>query len=253
MADSDLLIQPLTIDPADFPPLPLQPGFAQLVQDELGDVATPGDGFDEVLTEALGIVDALAGALDSLGGELLDAFAEADLVDPAAAGDNLVAGQAAVDAAGTAVAGLGTLITSSSVAPGAPAPGAPAPAPTAQCGALDFGGGATSGPTGTAVRVLTAELQNTGATQFRVLSVSFSPDLGFTFQVFPSIVGAVVQPGAALAVRVTFQTGSAGTFSSTLTIHTDRPDPQPCLVIRGSATVNIARAPIPSPIGIRGN
>ncbi len=85
MAGSKQLIELLVLDPADFSPLPLQPGFAQLVQDELGDVATPADGFDDVLAEAVGIVDALAGALDSLGGELLDAFAEADLVDPAAA------------------------------------------------------------------------------------------------------------------------------------------------------------------------
>src|SRR5260370_30692907 len=120
MAGSQQLIELLVLDPAAFPPLPLQPGFAQLVQDELGDVAGPADGFDDVTAELVGIVDALAGELDSLGGELLDAFAEADLVDPAAAGENLVAGEATVVAAGTAVDGLGTLITSSSVAPGGP-------------------------------------------------------------------------------------------------------------------------------------
>src|SRR5216683_2727821 len=136
MAGSKQLIELLVLDPADFPPLPLQPGFAQLVQDELGDVATPADGFDDVLAEAVGIVDALAGALDSLGGELLDAFAEADLVDPAAAGDNLVAGEAAVGAAGAALDGLGTLITSSSGAPSAPAP----PSSTPQCAVLQFPG-----------------------------------------------------------------------------------------------------------------
>jgi hypothetical protein len=133
MADSNLLIQPLVLDPADFPPLPLQPGFAQLVQDELGYFATPADGFDDVLAEAVGIVDALAGALESLGGELLDSFAEADLVDPAAAGDNLVTGSAAVGVAGTAVDSLGTLITLSSTPPTAPPPG---------------GGGAGTGGTG---------------------------------------------------------------------------------------------------------
>src|SRR5713226_4328263 len=235
MADSKQLIELLVLDPADFPPLPLQPGFAQLVMDELGDVATPADGFDDVLAEAVGIVDALAGALDSLGGELLDAFAEADLVDPAAAGDNLVAGEAAVGTAGAAVDTLGTLLTTSTspTAPGAPPPpGAPT---TPQCATLDFGSGPTSSPVGTATRALTIELQNTGATPLKVRSTSMSPDLGFTFQVFPSIVGAVVQPGASLAVRVTFQSGSTGTFQTTLTIHTDRPDPQPCLLLRGSA------------------
>src|SRR5712692_726655 len=141
MADSDLLIQPLTIEPADFPPLPLQPGFAQLVMDELGDVATPADGFDEVLAGAVGIVDALDAALGDLGGELLDAFAEADLVDPAAAGDNLVAGQAAVVAAGAAVDGLGTIITSLSPPTPKPAP----PGPPGGGGGGGGGGGAGGG------------------------------------------------------------------------------------------------------------
>lgn len=249
MADA-LLIQPLVIDPADFPPLPLQPGFAQLVQDELGTAATSADGFDEVFTEVVGVVDALAGALDSLGSELLNAFAEADLVDPTAAGNNLVAGAAAVGAAGTVVDNLGGLITSSSTPTAPSPPGAPAPAPAGQCGTLDFGSGAVSGPTGTAVRALTVELQNTGATPLTVRSISWSPDLGFTFGVFPSIVGAVVQPGASLAVRVTFQTGSAGTFTSTLTIHTDRPDPQPCLLVRGSAFLTQTGGLIPPPIGV---
>ncbi len=233
MADSKQLIELLVLDPADFPPLPLQPGFAQLVMDELGDVATPADGFDDVLAEAVGIVDALAGALDSLGGELLDTFAEADLVDPAAAGDNLVAGEAAVGAAGAAVDSLGGLIASSSGPTAAPPPGAPSPA--VQCGTLDFGSGAAVGPTGTQVRAATMELKNIGATPFTVRSTTFSPDLGFTFEVFPSLVGQVVQPGASLAVRVTFQSGSLGTFQTTLTIHTDRPDPQPCLLLRGTA------------------
>src|SRR5713101_1477157 len=223
MAGSKQLIELLVLDPADFPPLPLQPGFAQLVQDELGDVATPADGFDDVLAEAVGIVDALAGALDSLGGELLDTFAEADLVARAAA----------VGAAGAAVNSLGVLITSSSGPTIPPPPGAPSPA--VQCGTLDFGSGAAVGPTGTQVRAATMELKNIGATPFTVRSTTFSPDLGFTFEVFPSLVGQVVQPGASLAVRVTFQSGSLGTFQATLTIHTDRPDPQPCLLLRATA------------------
>lgn len=244
-----LLIQPLVLDPADFPPLPLQPGFAQLVSDELGTAATSADGFDDVFAEAVGIVDALAGALDSLGNELLATFADADLVDPTAATDNLVAGAAAVGASSTAVDALGTLLTTSS-APTAPAPPG-APAPAAQCGTLDFGTGATSGPVGTPTRALTIELQNTGATALRVLSISWSPDLGFTFGVFPSIVGAVVQPGASLAVRVTAQSGSTGTFQSTLTLHTDRPDPQPCLLVRASFVLGSGGGLLPvNPIGI---
>ncbi len=122
MADSSVLIEPLVLDPADFPPLPLQPGFAQLVQDELGTAGTPDDGFDAVFTEVVGIVDALDAALGGLANDLLDAFAEADLVDPAAASDNLVAGTAAVSASSSLVDNLGTLITIASTPTAPPTP-----------------------------------------------------------------------------------------------------------------------------------
>src|SRR6266849_2651195 len=81
MADSNLLIQPLELDPADFPPLPLQPGFLQLVSDELGDTATPADGFDDVVGEGIGIIAALDAGLSALHPTLDETFLEAYLSD----------------------------------------------------------------------------------------------------------------------------------------------------------------------------
>ena len=116
---NDLLIQPLVLDTSDFPPLPLQPGFSQLASDELSNQATPTDGFDDVLAEALAIVDALDAALGVLGSDLLSAFAEADLIDPAPVGDTVAGFTASLGPSDTSVTNLGTLLS----AAGPPAPG----------------------------------------------------------------------------------------------------------------------------------
>src|SRR5258707_304701 len=176
MAGSKQLIELLVLDPADFPPLPLQPGFAQLVQDELGDVATPADGFDEVLAGAVGIVDALDAALGDLGGGLLDAFAEADLVDPAAAGDNLVAGNAAVVAV------------------------------------VQFPGGIGFGQLVTEF----VQLRNVGATPFTVRSVLSAPNTPTVWTVTPDVTGMVFPPGSSvtLTISVRAEPGNwSGTFT----------------------------------------
>src|SRR6266446_6527215 len=112
MADSNLLIQPLELDPADFPPLPLQPGFAQLVTDTLGNVATPTDGFDDVMGEAIAIVDALDTALGLLAADLLDTFAEADTIDAAPVSDNAAGFTASLAVSSALNDQLGTLLGS---------------------------------------------------------------------------------------------------------------------------------------------
>src|SRR6266851_427144 len=110
MADSNLLIQQLELDPADFPPLPLQPGFAQLVTDTLGNVATPTDGFDDVMGEAIAIVDALDTALGALALDLLSAFAEADTIDALPVSGTVIAFTASLAPSSAAVDDLGTLL-----------------------------------------------------------------------------------------------------------------------------------------------
>lgn len=107
------LIEPLVLNPAEFPPLPLKPGFAQLVADELGNAATPADGFDTVFSDLLAVMDTLDAVATALGADLVNAFTEADLIDPGpvaatAAGftSSLVAPTAAVSALGTQLAGV---------------------------------------------------------------------------------------------------------------------------------------------------
>src|SRR5258708_9707732 len=111
MADSNLLIQPLELDPADFPPLPLQPGFLQLVMDELGDQATPADGFDDVVGEVIGIIAALDAALSALNPTLEDTFAEADTIDAHAVTATVDGFTAALVPVSAAVDELGALLS----------------------------------------------------------------------------------------------------------------------------------------------
>jgi hypothetical protein len=148
----NLLIQPLVLDPADFPPLPLQPGFAQLVSDELGDQGTPADGFDDIVGEAIALVDVLDSALGGLGFELLDAFAEADLIDPTPVGDTVAGFTKSLEASSTAVDELGKLLS-----------GAAPPTPSA--------GGGTGLPAGCAAVVGFDDVTNTPPI---MRSVSFS-------------------------------------------------------------------------------
>lgn len=131
-----LLIQPLLLDPADFPPLPLSPGFAQLVSGELDGQGLPTDGFDTVVGEVIAIVDALDVALGGLGLDLLDAFTEADAIDAQPVGDTAAGFAGSLAASDAAVGDLGTLLA-----------GATSPAPAGGGGgaAGGAGGGGTAG------------------------------------------------------------------------------------------------------------
>src|SRR5438445_13444710 len=86
---ADVLIEPL--DLADFDPsqVPSDPGFTELLNNELGVQATDLDGFGLVFDEAVAIVDALGGALEGLAFALLDSFAEADTIDEASLGGDI--------------------------------------------------------------------------------------------------------------------------------------------------------------------
>lgn len=150
---SRVLIQPLNL--ADFPTPTdaLNPGFADLVNNELGDAVTAADGFDAILSELEAIVDALDNGLSILagadGGTLDDTFAEILALDPAPAAQNVADFQAASSAYDTDVDALGTLLTGA---------GPPAPSKAGQSTAslvVTFTGGAGSPQT----LCLTAEVQ----------------------------------------------------------------------------------------------
>ncbi len=119
------------LDPADFPPAGPPPGLEDFILANAPTDATPLDGFDTAFLETVGVIDALAGALDGLSGELLTSFAEADLIDPAPVGATVDGFGASLAPSDTSVTNLGTLL--SVAAPPAPG-GAGGTGQSAKCG-----------------------------------------------------------------------------------------------------------------------
>jgi hypothetical protein len=196
MADSDVLIQPLVLDPADFPPLPLQPGFLELVSDELRDSATPADGFDDVVGELIAIVDALDAGLLALNPTLGDTFAEADTIDAQPVSDTVDGFGPALDPTSSAVDDLGTLL--SSVAAPAPPAGGGAPSVTIiNLGQFSPGQGVLQFP---------ITYTNKGAAAVTVKGITFTPlttSADPTAWQFPALTfPIVVQPGASTQFTV---------------------------------------------------
>lgn len=128
------IIQPL--DPADFSPTAdtANPGFADLFNSEVGDAASSVDGFDNIVTELAGLIDALDSGMQLLagadGGTLDDTFADILTLDPEPVAQTLADVTAALPAIDAAANDLGTLIGATAT----PTPPAPAPKqPTYQC------------------------------------------------------------------------------------------------------------------------
>jgi hypothetical protein len=114
--------------------------------------------------------------------------------------------------------------------------GTPSGGGASQCATIDFGAIPVTGPLGSTTVKQTLYLQNTGSTPLHIISTKWNPDEGFTFVLDPALTGAVVQPGQQVAVTIDFTPGSVGSYQSTLTINTDRADPQPCLMAKGTGT-----------------
>jgi len=206
MADSNLLIQPLELDPADFPPLPLQPGFAQLVTDTLGNVATPTDGFDDVMGEAIAIVDALDIALGALALDLLSAFAEADTIDEQPVDTNILGFVASLTPSDAAVDDLGKLLgTATPPRPGGGGGGGgmtigSATGPVLPCAARQgMGPGACSSYPCTAAGTFT-----NGSTQVRHISAITLVQTGTTWTAETDCTGTL-SPGQTCRFTITAQ------------------------------------------------
>lgn len=131
---NDVLIEPLAPLISDELTLPLQPDFSSLVNDSLSGVATPEDGFDAVLTDLVQIVDALEGALITLGGadggELDDVFLEISALDADAPGVDVANLTTALPDVQTNVNNLGNLLITAAL----PAPPAGGGAAAVGCG-----------------------------------------------------------------------------------------------------------------------
>ncbi|SRR6266852_5744368 len=225
MADSNLLIQRLELDPADFPPLPLQPGFAQLVTDTLGNVATPTDGFDDVMGEAIAIVDALDTALGGLALDLLSSFAEADAIDAAPVSDTAAGFTASLAPSSAAVDALGVLLGS-----------ATGPVPPVPC---DLNTRLPDTVQAFTIAAIAAPLAGIPPSPLVPVSVSYSlgvfnasaQALNITKVVFTTPAGDIlsasvpvpqtVQPGGEIQGRITVTTARLGDFTATLAVTID--------------------------------
>lgn len=138
------LIAPL--DLADFDPsvFSSNPGFTDMVNQELGNAATPDDGFEPVFEELVGIVDSLDTGLALLGGAdggtLDDTFEEILTLDDGPPHDNLVAATGDIPVGDAITADLGTLLGD--------ATGAGTP-PSSSGGTCDVWTGESTAPCGT--------------------------------------------------------------------------------------------------------
>ncbi len=225
-----VLIQPLDLGDFDPSTYPSDPGFTDLVNQELSDSGTPADGFDGVWEDLVAIVDALEQGYVLLGGadggDLDDTFAEILELDPTEAGEHVTLLSAAIPDVETHVDNLGNLLSGPPL-PG-PVPGGGGTRPST-CGSLDIGAHPTL-VAGQAnfVRV-TVLLTNNTARPLTVEGTTWTPAQTFGFRVLPPIDGAVIQPGATLPITIVAASGAVGTTRATLTVNTDGPDPQPCL------------------------
>jgi len=238
-------IDPLPLDQFPTEADSSDPGFEQLFSQLVDTAATPADGFDDDVTAASNLLDQLDTALGGLsgqdGGTLDDAFADILTVDPADAGADVVNLQAAIPDVTSNVDQLGVILAGPPL-PG-PVPGGGGARP-ATCGSLDIG----AHPFLVAGNVnnvyTTVTLTNNLAQPLTVKGITWTPPQTFGFQVLPSIDGAVIQPGAQLAITIVAANGQVGTTQATLTVQTDGPDPQPCLNVTAEWTAGTGPSPI---------
>lgn len=201
MATSTLVIQPIVLDPADFPPLPLQPGFLDLVNQTLGFAATPLDGIDQLIGELIDITEGLDAALQSMDADLTDTFLEAFTIDPTPVAGTLVGYGGALPASDAAVNDLGTLLS-----------GAALGTPPAPC---DLNVALPDTVLGGAPASYTLGIHNGTAAAITINAVTFrtpSPDILAVSVPAPQ---TVLPPGE-IAGSITVTPARSGDFTATL-------------------------------------
>lgn len=212
------------------PPPQYSADFASIV----GNAASDTDGFEEIfstlaghLADAPNFLTGLDSVVDGLGaaGDPAGIPFEQDFSDSLAS--SISAGQGDFDTFAVHLTGNN---------PPAGGGGSGSGGGSAQCPLVDFGSGPATGPTGTQYRSVTMHLKNTTNHTVTVKHTVITKDTsGNGFAVFPSIDGKKIAAGAVLDITITFGTGTFGTFTATLTVNTDLPDPQPCLSLKATA------------------
>src|SRR6266849_6202289 len=231
---ADVLIQPL--DLADFDPsqVPTDPGFTQLLNNELGIQATDLDGFNLVFDEAVAIVDALGGALEGLGFALVDAFGEADTIDEAPLGEHLTALTGQLAAGAAIVASTDALLGTA----------APPPTGAGPCDADVVLPTQTQSSSAGAVASFPIQIADTLSVPLTISAVSFSRNDSSVFSE-DAATPRTLQPGDVYTFQVTVKLAAVGTFHGILAAQGDDQADAHTLCI--TVTVQAAGAPPPPP------
>jgi hypothetical protein len=224
------------LDPADFPAADPPPLLEQFIEDNAPDDATPADGFDDVFNETVAIVDSLDSALANLENDLLVAFAEADLIDAAPVGAIVDGFGASLGPSDSAVGNLGLLL--SGAAPPTPpgGGGGGGGGGSSPCAVQDFG----NVQEGTQ-KTITIQITNNGNAAVTIKKMQVAGNNGPNiFDFSPKYTDRKIQPGVSIPLSIYALAQNAqpqaGGYSSTLTVFTDQPDPQPCLLLKANVT-----------------
>lgn len=243
---NDCAIQPL--DVSSFPSLDdiSNPGFTELFNELVGDAGTAADGYDNDIATANELLDAIDSGLAGLGGAdggtLDDTFEEILTVDPQPIADLQAQHAAAIPAGDQAEQDLTNLIAG--VSSGAPGGGGSGGA--GGCDSIDFGSVPTSTASGSASYEAKWPVQNSTQRVVTVKGPTFDPPAAYHFMTSPNPGGLKIQPGETLVVTILFTPGYPGSYSTTLTLLTDAPDPQPCVNLKGVGTGHsLSGGPIP--------
>lgn len=244
------------IDPLPLGDFPLEsdtqdPGFEQLFSDLVGDAGTPADGFEDDVDIANALLDSLDASLDSLsgqtGGTLDDTFADILSVDPEPARMDAVNFAAALPDMQTNVDNLGNLVAGAAL----PAPPAPTGGGTAAGGCLVLDAGDVPEYTGGRFTSfpIPVTLQNNTQQTVTIKGETWSPNYPTILAQTPSIVGKQIAPGGSLTFDIVVTAAGDGPIQSTLTVQTDSPDPQPCIIVKLNIIVGSPGGPGPGPGG----
>jgi len=111
------------------------------------------------------------------------------------------------------------------------------------CDTIDFGSVPTSSAGGANSFEAQWFLQNNLNTVVAVKGPSFNPASGGRFTLNPYPNGKQIHPGDTLTVTIVFTPLYPGSYSTTLTLLTDAPDPQPCVKLSGTGTGGSLKGP----------
>jgi hypothetical protein len=206
------------LDPATLPPEDPPPNLEQYVQDTIGDAGTPEDGFDAQFDDLISILDSMDSILGTLASDLLEAFLEADTIDPTPVGDTLTGFTDALVDPSQSTTNLGTLLSQSGPpAPGGGGGGGGTAAPTCEA-TLNFGDTNPPGAVLSYALLFKNQLNVPLTIKSLTLTQSSPPRYSFTTDCHGTL-----QPGQTCNLTINAQKGAGRDDTGVLSVATDDP------------------------------